>query len=138
MNTPLTPHGPGFRFVDHFEKTTRDCGTGSKYLDPAMPVFADHFPGRPLLPAVLMIECAAQAAGILWMDGCGDPTAPLFLAGVEKFRALRPVSAGERLEARLRVVKDFGNLAVFDFELMVKESAVARGQLTLSREVREA
>lgn len=136
MKSPHTPHGPGFRFVDHFDKTGADSGTGTKYLDPSMPVFVDHFPGNPLLPAALMIECAAQCAGILWMEGSAEGPTPLFLAGVEKFRALHPVPAGELLQASVRLVKDFGSLAVFDFELVVKESPVARGQLTMSRQVK--
>jgi 3-hydroxyacyl-[acyl-carrier-protein] dehydratase len=135
MNIPLTPHGPGFRFVDRFEKTGPDSGAGWKLLEPSMAVFADHFPGRPLLPAVLMIECAAQAAGVLWMSGGKNTNAALFLAGVEQFRALRPVPAGKTLETRVHLVKELGDLAMFEFESYVDEVPAARGRLTMSKQV---
>ena len=64
----LTPHGPGFSFLDAFEVIGAGReGRGRKWLDPQMPFFADHFPGRPLMPGVLLIECAAQTA---W-EPCG-------------------------------------------------------------------
>lgn len=134
MNMPLTPHGPGFRFIDRFEKTGAESGTGWKFLEPSMAVFADHFPGRPLLPAVLMVESAAQAAGVLWMSEGKDPSAPLFLAAVEQFRAMRPVPAGKTLETRVRLVKELGELAMFEFETVVDESPAARGRLTMSKQ----
>src|SRR5260221_13185985 len=60
----LTPHGPGFSFLDSFEITVAGReGLGRKWLDPRLPFFADHFPGRPLMPGVLLIECGAQTAG---------------------------------------------------------------------------
>src|SRR5258707_15542832 len=78
----LTPHGPGFSFLDSFEITVAGReGLGRKWLDPRLPFFADHFPGRPLMPGVLLIECGAQTAGVLWwaVHGAGAP-APVHLA----------------------------------------------------------
>ena len=105
MNIPLTPHGPGFLFIDRFEKHNATSGTGWKTLDPESPFFADHFPGRPLMPAVLLVECAAQAAGVLWMQDSTSPETPLFLAGIDQFRVLGPVAPGETLETRITLVK---------------------------------
>ena len=51
--------------MDRFEHSTPESGIGWKHLDGSEAFFADHFPGMPLLPAVLLIECAAQAAGVL-------------------------------------------------------------------------
>ena len=53
-NQPLTPHGPGFRFIDRFEKIGPAEGMGWKFLDPSAGFFTDHFPGNPLMPAVLV------------------------------------------------------------------------------------
>ena len=60
----LTPHGPGFSFLDSFEiLEPGKRGRGRKWLNPKLAFFADHFPGNPLMPGVLLVECAAQAAG---------------------------------------------------------------------------
>jgi 3-hydroxyacyl-[acyl-carrier-protein] dehydratase len=135
MTHPLTPHGPGFRFVDRFVPTDAAGGTGWKHLDPTLPFFADHFPDRPLMPAVLLVECAAQTAGVLWMSGSTEPATPLFLAAVDQFRVTGAVQPGDTLESRVRLVKELGALAQFEFEIFAQDRPVARGRLTMSRQL---
>ena len=136
MNPSLTPHGPGFRFLDAFETQSPATGTATVRLDPAHPVFRDHFPGRPLFPAVLLVECAAQGAGVLWRQGRGAPEEPLFLAGIEQFRVLSPVLPGDTVVSRITLAKDFGSIAQFEVESFVGEKPVGRGRIILSRQVR--
>jgi 3-hydroxymyristoyl/3-hydroxydecanoyl-(acyl carrier protein) dehydratase len=136
--TPLTPHGPGFRFIDRFEQQDTSTGTGWKTLDPDLPFFADHFPGRPLMPAVLLVECAAQTAGVLWMKDSTQPDTPLFLAGIDQFRILGPVAPGQTLETRVTLIKELGALAQFESESRIGERAVARGRFMMSRQLAEA
>ena len=67
MNQPLLPHGPGFRLVN--EIAALEPGPlqrGRAWLNPDWPIFRDHFPGQPLLPAVYFVEMGAQMAGVLW------------------------------------------------------------------------
>src|SRR5213593_2822301 len=122
----LTRHGPGFSFLDSIEIESNRAH-GKKWLDPASPFFADHFPGRPLMPGVLLIECAAQAAGALWKQE------QAFLANVQQFRFLKPVLPGQTVEVEVALEKDFGALAQFDVILSVAQEAVAQGKLTMSR-----
>lgn len=125
----LTPHGPGFSFVDSFEVIEiGKRGRGLKWLDPAAPFFADHFPGNPLMPGVLLVECAAQTAGALWQQ----PGAA-FLAAVTQFRFIKPVLPDQTLEIEATLEKDFGALAQFEAILRVNSEVVAQGRLTLSR-----
>jgi 3-hydroxyacyl-[acyl-carrier-protein] dehydratase len=135
MNQPLTPHGPGFRFIDRFERSDNQRGTAWKHLDPDAPFFADHFPGRPLMPAVLLVECAAQAAGVLWMSESDQPDTPLFLASIDQFRVLGPVSPGMTIQTAVTLVKELGPLAQFEAECCVDHQPVARGRLMLSRQI---
>lgn len=135
MTQPLTPHGPGFRFIDRFEAHQATSGTGWMTLDPGLPFFADHFPGRPLMPAVLLVECAAQTAGVLWMKDAAHPETPLFLAGIDQFRILGPVSPGETLETKITLIKEFGALAQFEAESRVDGRPVARGRFMMSRQL---
>jgi 3-hydroxyacyl-[acyl-carrier-protein] dehydratase len=138
MNTPLTPHGPGFRFIDRFTRHEPDTGTGWKTLDTALPFFADHFPGRPLMPAVLLVECAAQTAGVLWMQDSAQPDTPLFLAGIDQFRVLGAVVPGDTVETRVTLVKELGALAQFEAECHVQDRTVARGRFMMSRQLASA
>jgi 3-hydroxyacyl-[acyl-carrier-protein] dehydratase len=157
----LTPHGPGFSFLDSFEVLEAGKrGRGRKWLDPAAPFFADHFPGNPIMPGVLLVECAAQAAGVLWgrdrevapttttAQAGGTlptattttparrsdlPVATFFLAAVQHFRFRKPVLPGQTLEIEVSLEKELGAFAQFDAVLRVGETPVATGKITLSR-----
>ncbi len=142
----LTPHGPGFSFLDALDVLEPGRrARGRKWLDPAAPFFADHFPGKPLMPGVLLIECAAQAAGALWhraasvplaespSTACQQDAGSTFLAAVQQFRFLKAVLPGQTIEIEVALEKDFGALAQFDVILSVAGQAVAQGRLTMSR-----
>ncbi len=131
----LTPHGPGFAFLDAFEVTVADReGRGRKWLDPKLAFFADHFPGRPLMPGVLLIECAAQAAGALWASTlAADAPAHFTLAQIAQFKLQQPVRPGETVETHVVLDKVFGQLAQFDVALRVGDREIARGRIVLSQ-----
>jgi 3-hydroxyacyl-[acyl-carrier-protein] dehydratase len=130
----LTPHGPGFSFLDAFEVTVAEReGRGRKWLDPHLPFFADHFPGRPLMPGVLLIECAAQAAGALWASTpATNAPAHFILAQVMQFKIQHPVKPGETIETDVTLENSLGQLAQFAVTLRVNQTEIARGRLVLS------
>lgn len=135
MNPPLTPHGPGFRFLDTFTAASPTSGAGSFFLDPQLPFFADHFPGNPLMPAVFIIEAAAQTAGAVWGHSAESSTTPMFVASVDQFRIQGPALPGDTLVTRAQLTKELGSLAVFEVECRIGERPVARGRLTMSRQL---
>lgn len=131
----LTPHGPGFRFIESVEAVegTPPGLRATLHLDLAAPYFADHFPGRPLMPGVFLIEMAAQAAGALW----GRLVAPgqFALAQVQDFRLRRQAVPGETLVCEVRLERDFGSLALFAARIQIRgdDATVAAGKVTLAR-----
>jgi 3-hydroxyacyl-[acyl-carrier-protein] dehydratase len=71
------------------------------------PYFQGHFPGRPVMPGVLVIEAMAQAGGVLSHVTVGDvdPKPLYFLAGVNNARFRRTVQPGDLLVVQVNVVK---------------------------------
>ena len=78
------------------------------------PFFLGHFPQRPIMPGVLILEALAQATGILAFNSDGvrpDRQSMYYLAGVDNARFKRPVGPGDQLilEVRLeRIKRDIG------------------------------
>jgi 3-hydroxyacyl-[acyl-carrier-protein] dehydratase len=130
----LTPHGPGFSFLDAFAVTEPGRrGEGRKWLDPQLPFFADHFPGEPLMPGVLLIETAAQAAGALWASTLsGGGPSRFVLAQIVQFKILQPVRPDETVITEVTFDHLLGTLAQFSVVLTVNQAEVAGGRLILS------
>ena len=130
----LTPHGPGFSFLDSFEVLVPNKqGIGRKRLDATLPFFADHFPGKPLMPGVLLIECGAQAAGALWASiQQGSAPAHFALAQVMQFKIQHAVFPGETIQTDVVLENILGALAQFSVTLSVGQVEVARGRIVLS------
>ena len=64
------------------------------------PYFQGHFPGRPVMPGVLMLEALAQAAGLLAFDAMGkvpDENNIYYFVGIDAARFKRPVEPGDQL-----------------------------------------
>jgi len=64
------------------------------------PFFQGHFPGRPVMPGVMIIEALAQAAGLLafaTQGGPPDPDQTFYFVSIDKARFRRPVLPGDQL-----------------------------------------
>jgi 3-hydroxyacyl-[acyl-carrier-protein] dehydratase len=106
---------------------------GQRTAAPADFYFQGHFPGQPIVPAVILVEMLAQTGGIAAGSGSGDPP-PLALrvAGLGSFKFPAAAAAGAVLEARARVAGRFGRLIKIEGEVTADGVLVAAGSLTLA------
>ena len=70
------------------------------------PVFLGHFPGRPVMPGVLLIEGMAQAGGLLLLHDVPDRQSKLLLfASIEEAKFRRPVIPGDQVRYEIEVLR---------------------------------
>lgn len=103
----ILPHRYPFLFVDavlEIERLKRIVSIKNVSINE--PFFQGHFPGKPVLPGVLMIECMAQTGGLLLLSEISERDKKLFyLAAVDEARFRRPVVPGDQLRIEVTVLK---------------------------------
>jgi 3-hydroxyacyl-[acyl-carrier-protein] dehydratase len=100
----VLPHRPPFLFVDELvEVSAGESVTARWHLTGEETFFAGHFPGRPTLPGVLMVEALAQVGAIaVLLEPRYGGKLPLF-GGIDGVRFRRQVEPGETLDLRVEM-----------------------------------
>ena len=133
----ILPHREPFLFVDRVTGLEPDLRiVAERTPDPAEPHFAGHFPGRPIMPGVLITEALAQTAGLLLalsaMARGEDPGGRLFYLARAEMKWTAPVTPGETLSLEARLERSFGALTSFAVRAWTRRKDAARGNLTLA------
>lgn len=130
----LLPHRYPFALVDRIiEYVPGKRAVGIKNISVNEPQFQGHFPDRPLMPGVLIVESMAQVGGIVFKQMVDVPNGLFVFAGIDKVRFRRPVTPGDQLiiTAELLIVKRkrFGKI---EATATVDGQLVAEGELLFS------
>jgi 3-hydroxyacyl-[acyl-carrier-protein] dehydratase len=94
----LLPHRYPFLLIDKLvDMDGEESGTAIKNVTINEPFFQGHFPGKPVMPGVLLVEAMAQAAGALVLNHLGDAHAGklVFFMSIDKARFRKPVLPGD-------------------------------------------
>jgi len=95
--------------------------------------FAGHFPGRPIMPGVLIIEAMAQAAIVLFYGYKNTEGKKMsYYLGSVKMRFLAPVFPGEQMKITIEPVKLLSRAAIVNAVARVEDKDVARGEIIIS------
>jgi 3-hydroxyacyl-[acyl-carrier-protein] dehydratase len=131
------PHGPEFRFLDRLVALDPGkSGAGEYTVHGDEPFLRGHFPGQPLMPGVLLIEAAAQLAGVVAQsDPARPPLAGLKLTAVRAAKILGSARPGEVIRVEARVTGRLGSLVQASATAFVGSATVLQAELTLSGEV---
>jgi 3-hydroxyacyl-[acyl-carrier-protein] dehydratase len=143
----LIPHRPPFLWIDRVEELEPGVRcVAVKFVDPAIPIFAGHFPAKPILPGVLLIEAVAQTAGVMLGSAApqdADKSAgasnvagsnlgkAVLLAAVNRFKFLKPVMPGQELRIETKKLTEVGQMACVGGTVWVGGEVVAKGELSV-------
>jgi len=104
------PHRYPFLLIDRVtEVKPGESLTGYKNVTFNEPYFTGHFPQRPVMPGVLILEALAQATGILafrTVDKIPDENSLYYFVGIDKARFKQPVEPGDQLILHVEFVKE--------------------------------
>jgi len=133
------PHRYPFLLIDRVIELERGKRIlGLKNVTMNEPFFVGHFPGYPVMPAVLVIEALAQIASILaWKISGRDPGdgALIFFAGIDDARFRRQVRPGDQLVLEADVQRLVRGVGKFDVRAKVDGEIVAEAHLMAAMRV---
>jgi len=128
----MLPHAYPFLLVDRIvEIESGKRVVGIKNVTYNEPFFPGHFPGRPIMPGVLIIEAMAQTAGVLIFNSLpeGDRKKTVFFLGVDNVRFRKPVIPGDQLRMELEITRHRQSIWGFKGKAYVDGNVVAEGEL---------
>lgn len=131
----LLPHRYPFVMVDRI--LSMEPGkeiTGLKNVTINEPFFQGHFPGRPVMPGVLILEGMAQVGGVLAFYANPEAVGQklLFFAGIDKARFRKPVVPGDQLILKLEMIKQKRTIMMMGGKAYVDDTLVAEAELMAS------
>lgn len=128
----LLPHRYPFLLIDRIVDIDGDrSAVGIKNVTASEPQFQGHFPERPIMPGVLMIEGMAQTAGAIGVKALQlDEPALIFFMTIDNAKFRRPVVPGDVLEYHVKLVKRRGTIRRYACEAIVAGEKVAEAEVT--------
>ena len=103
------------------------------------PFFPGHFPGRPTMPGVMILEALAQAAGILAFKTAGvvpDEKSRFYFVGIDGARFRRPVVPGDQLALKATFDRAMRGIWKFSTVAEVEDKEVASATMMVAPEVK--
>jgi 3-hydroxyacyl-[acyl-carrier-protein] dehydratase len=134
------PHRYPFLLVDR----VLECEAGKhclalKNVTVNEPFFQGHFPHRPVMPGVLIIEALAQAAGILAFKTAKvvpDVNTRFYFVAIDNARFRKPVEPGDQLMLRVELMRSFKGIWKFDCVAQVEGKEVAAAEIMVAPETK--
>lgn len=127
------PHRYPFLLVDRiYDLQGDESCIGVKNVTINEPHFTGHFPERPIMPGVLIIEGMAQTAGAMCIFNRGPDVAPqiVYFMTIDKARFRKPVLPGDTLYYHVKKQRSRGTVWKFFCEARVGDAKVAEAELS--------
>lgn len=137
----LLPHRYPFLLVDRVTEAVPGVSLSAiKNVTFNEPFFQGHFPEKPIMPGVLILEAMAQATGLLAFSGMGDAhrSKLYMLVGIDKARFRGQVLPGDQLQLKITLKRTVRGIGMFGCEALVGEDVVAEAEMMCSAQDRNS
>ncbi len=127
------PHRYPFLLVDRI--IDMEMGkriVGIKNVTMNEPFFQGHFPGRPIMPGVLIIEAMAQTGGVLALKSVPPEQVKnkiILFMSIDKVKFRKPVTPGDQLRFELDVIKQRSNIMSLRAQALVEGAVVTEAEM---------
>ena len=128
----ILPHRYPFLLVDRIRELDPDRRiVGIKNVTINEPFFQGHFPGRPVMPGVLILEALAQVGGVLAFKSLGSVGRPVvYLTGIDAAKFRKPVVPGDILRLEVDVLKKRAPFWKMQGKAFVETELVCEAEVT--------
>ena len=129
------PHRYPFLLVDRvLESVAGESLSALKNVSVNEPFFQGHFPGKPIMPGVLVLEALAQATGLLAFSTMqADHQTKLYmLVGIDKARFRGQVLPGDQLILNVRLKRNMRGIGMFECKALVDGEMVVEAEMMCS------
>lgn len=128
----LLPHRYPFLMLDRVLEYSDAIAIGIKNVSANEPYFQGHFPNRPIMPGVLIVEAMAQLGGIIMLKKTNGQGKLTLFAGIDKIRFRKVVVPGDQLVLKAELLKVHANIGKVRASAHVDDELVTEGQLLFS------
>jgi len=128
----ILPHAYPFLLVDRIVEIEPEKRiVGIKNVTYNEPFFPGHFPGRPIMPGVLIVEAMAQTAGVLVFKSLPEEKygQAVYFLGMDNVKFRKPVIPGDQLRLELEITKHRQAIWGFKGKALVDGKVVAEAEL---------
>ena len=127
----MIPHRYPFLLIDRVEQIIKNTSAiGIKNITNNEPHFEGHFPDKPIMPGVMIVEAMAQTAGVLVVETLGmiDQGLLVYFMTLDKTRFRKLVEPGDVLELHVQILRGRGKIWKFWGEAKVGGDIVAEAE----------
>ncbi len=127
------PHRYPFLLVDKvIDVVPGESATGIKNVTINEPFFPGHFPQKPVMPGVLILEAMAQTAGVLAINFLGDDAKGkvIYFMAIDGAKFRKPVGPGDQLHMKVTKIRGKGAVWKFDGKAYINDELVTEATLT--------
>lgn len=144
--TQMLPHRAPMLLIDRaYDVNPGVSGRGVKAVSVNEPYFAGHYPGKPIMPGVMIVESMAQLVAVVYVSEYLEKTAPGnlvedpsdhvgYLGAIKSMKFNRLVVPGDVLKLEAHLGTRFGALRTVRVSASIEHSTVARGELIVSEQ----